>query len=896
MAIYKSNIVNINLEAGSIFRSFLNNSIGYKDDDADRFGVRVFRDSEPVDLSGLSCQAVFMAPNGVNIALTSYGYVSGNEAYVTLPPACYDYEGQFCLAIKLVGGGVTSTVRIVDGMVENTGASGTVTPTSAVPTYQEILATYDAMVAATSAANLAIAEEFDATKAYPSGKFLINDGNLYRLTADHAAGTTWANTSKVSTNFGDELQGLKSAFKNTNTVINVKKYGASGSDQSTIGNLVSGSNEVLLLDIKDFKVGDGVLISGGGAPCKEVLALVFENAPTSTGNIELYLPNESSSLLYAQAKKETVTAVLSGTVTRDGFVSVIVDGIDYEIQVDNGDDAETVASKIRGYYFEGWGEYDAEAKTHTNGGSGNTVILEANAAGNRRRTLFYDNGVGITFTVTYDKGNLTTPQALCNTLRNRTFTNWVACGYTNSNVVFFVAKTTGTSYKEGVKASVYSANVGIKSRMDYAQYGDYLVSEITAIDGNKITVSDSFTNTITAAYIGHDDTEAIKDCVELAQGKQLYFPDGTYMLSDELVPYANTSLVGESHNSTLKFQCVGINGIVFNANADNCDVQNLSIVNICSPDAYFGEDIETRGVWINAAKNTKVENCIFDNCDDAAVADNYGENNAIVGNFIKNTSEGSGIELLKTKHSIVYKNVLMYSAQHGVRVCGVIDGKVSHNTLHFNDDGISVQGFSDRVTVLQKSQGFIISENHILDCVTDGIVVFNQAINGMIKNNYVDKLLNDTEHNGINIKFNGLVNYVRDIVFDGNTIKGYPRIIYIDGKCRNLQFIRNILYPWRDGETSDFAVNMNNYTNGGITNVIFKDNYIVSECLNKYGIRLFTGSADTLINVHSNTFVMRMSPSENIQNHAIYNVSVGSYPNILKSKYGDVDTNIYIMR
>lgn len=212
MAFYKQDIVDINLNTGSIFRSFLNHSIGFKNDDADRFGIRCFRDGEPVDLSGASCQAVFMAPNGVNIALTSYGTVSGNVAYVTLPPACYDYEGQFCLSIQLVGGGVTGTMRIVDGMVVNTGASGAVAPTASVPTYQEIIAQYDAMVAATSAANLAIAETFDATNAYPAGKYVINEGHLYRLTADHAANVTWANTSKVATNFGDDLTALKSAI------------------------------------------------------------------------------------------------------------------------------------------------------------------------------------------------------------------------------------------------------------------------------------------------------------------------------------------------------------------------------------------------------------------------------------------------------------------------------------------------------------------------------------------------------------------------------------------------------------------------------------------------------------------------------------------------------------
>ena len=148
MAIYKKDIVDVNLNTGSIHRSFLNHTIGHKDDDADAFGVRVFRDGDPVNIEGTSCQAVFMAPDGTNIALTSYGTIRGNEAYVTLPQACYNMEGQFCLAIKIIGGGVTSTVRIVDGIVEKTGATGAVAPVESVPTYQEILAVYEQMLEA----------------------------------------------------------------------------------------------------------------------------------------------------------------------------------------------------------------------------------------------------------------------------------------------------------------------------------------------------------------------------------------------------------------------------------------------------------------------------------------------------------------------------------------------------------------------------------------------------------------------------------------------------------------------------------------------------------------------------------------------------------------------------
>lgn len=146
MAVYKRDIVDINLETGNIHRSFLNHSIGSNDSAADHFGIRTFRNGEPVSLTGVSVQGVFFQSGHDPIAITSGNIVSGNEAEVVLPQACYNYDGQFTLAIKLVGGGVTGTIRIVDGVVDNTHASGTVAPTSTVPTYQEVLAVYDDMV------------------------------------------------------------------------------------------------------------------------------------------------------------------------------------------------------------------------------------------------------------------------------------------------------------------------------------------------------------------------------------------------------------------------------------------------------------------------------------------------------------------------------------------------------------------------------------------------------------------------------------------------------------------------------------------------------------------------------------------------------------------------------
>lgn len=154
MAIYREEIVDIDLESGSIYRSFCNRSIGKADIMANRFGIRVFRGSEPVNLGSAYCQGFFMAPNGENILLSGSGVtgIEGNVAWVQLSQACYNYEGQFALAIKVVDDSVTATMRIVDGVINNTGTDGSITPPPDAPTWEEIMAAYEAMLEAKAGA------------------------------------------------------------------------------------------------------------------------------------------------------------------------------------------------------------------------------------------------------------------------------------------------------------------------------------------------------------------------------------------------------------------------------------------------------------------------------------------------------------------------------------------------------------------------------------------------------------------------------------------------------------------------------------------------------------------------------------------------------------------------
>ena len=221
MAIYKEDIVDIELESGVIHRTFLHHSIGLGDAKANRFGVRLFRNGEPDNIGTATLTALFMAPIGQNQIINESNFsgsttIDGNVAYVTLPSVCYANEGQFCLAIKLNKSGVTTTMRIVDGMVANTGVTGATVPATPVPTSDQILAAYDAAVAMAQASvrfdtaqaletsekkqarmnidaagNGIIAEEYSGTGRYAVGDYCIHDGNLYRCKKEITADTAW---------------------------------------------------------------------------------------------------------------------------------------------------------------------------------------------------------------------------------------------------------------------------------------------------------------------------------------------------------------------------------------------------------------------------------------------------------------------------------------------------------------------------------------------------------------------------------------------------------------------------------------------------------------------------------------------------------------------------------
>ena len=130
MANNRENIVDIELNACQLNRSFNNHILGEGDEKAQIYGFRLFRNGQPEEIVG-SVAGYFIRPDGQTVALV--GEKNGNEGYVTLEESCFAVSGIFLLAIKIVSANMTNTVRIVDGTILDTVKGEIIDPGGVIP-------------------------------------------------------------------------------------------------------------------------------------------------------------------------------------------------------------------------------------------------------------------------------------------------------------------------------------------------------------------------------------------------------------------------------------------------------------------------------------------------------------------------------------------------------------------------------------------------------------------------------------------------------------------------------------------------------------------------------------------------------------------------------------------
>ena len=206
MALYKEDMVDIEMNTGVIHRSFLTRTIGEGDKLANRFGVNAYRNGAAENLGG-SCTGHFIRADGGTVAVT--GVVSGNTAYVELPQACYAVEGQFTLAIKVTAGDTTSTLRIVDGVVSNTDTGTAVDPGTIVDSIDDLIDDIEAAVASIpsdySGLWNSVAQPFSSSRegGYAVGEYCAYDGTVYICTTPHTG--TWNAGHFAATDLGTNM-------------------------------------------------------------------------------------------------------------------------------------------------------------------------------------------------------------------------------------------------------------------------------------------------------------------------------------------------------------------------------------------------------------------------------------------------------------------------------------------------------------------------------------------------------------------------------------------------------------------------------------------------------------------------------------------------------------------
>jgi len=140
-----------------------------------------------------------------------------------------EWAERIFLAAEVIEGAVngamearnTAADKAAEAAESEANAAGSAEDAEDSATLADQKATAAAASAADAAASAAamhpenyVAQAFSASSAYSAGTYVMHDGYLYQLTADHDADVTWENTEKTQVKVADDVGELKSDAKN----------------------------------------------------------------------------------------------------------------------------------------------------------------------------------------------------------------------------------------------------------------------------------------------------------------------------------------------------------------------------------------------------------------------------------------------------------------------------------------------------------------------------------------------------------------------------------------------------------------------------------------------------------------------------------------------------------
>ena len=162
---------------------------------ANRIGVRLFNGGEAYSPGG-SCRGYVLRADGATVPILD-GTISGNEMSIDLPEAAYAVQGSVVISIVNITSGSATTVFLGVGSVNRTQSDVVIDPGEVLDDINTLIEAIEAAVESIPAdysdLQAGVAPAFSTSTAYAAGDYVWYNGELYRFTTAHAAGS-WTGT------------------------------------------------------------------------------------------------------------------------------------------------------------------------------------------------------------------------------------------------------------------------------------------------------------------------------------------------------------------------------------------------------------------------------------------------------------------------------------------------------------------------------------------------------------------------------------------------------------------------------------------------------------------------------------------------------------------------------
>jgi len=308
---------------------------------------------------------------------------------------------------------------------------------------------------------------------------------------------------------------------------------------------------------------------------------------------------------------------------------------------------------------------------------------------------------------------------------------------------FEVGDIVGGFYDESTVWDLAIYNGGdVNDKLNYTKIYDNGTLHVNVKDFGA--AGDAIYDADLSKYVGTDDTTAIQNAINT--GLNVYFPEGKYLISDEMNPNSNTKLFGKTRLSSVIIMDGVVNGTpatyynVFNIEDKqeiNIDSLGFADGTVISYETFlsFSEACIAIKIFGSDTKRVSVTNCDFAFVQGHGVYDGSEES---YNKYINNTGEGVGQNILNinSKFPTIHYNLGKTSGY------GLLEASCGNGSIQFNEafnnvkNGLTIGGFAG-----VDSDGYgsnnIISHNKCYGNGEVGIHLSAHCVDSIISENII---------------------------------------------------------------------------------------------------------------------------------------------------------------